>query len=182
MPPRTVQNPNPNRASRSAVAAECGGDAADEDAAEAQNASEARAVEAVQRPDVIAAARAAEPARLNSVQSLSKCRLVVPVFWPLPVVPVIFDHFQSFSSGKRNNASLGSFSYFCPFPSFSMSFQSSLFRFKAFSFRLIVWPVSMSFFGRRRSPSHSLNDSVIPGRSRITDEKSMKRTFDSVVN
>ena len=121
-------------------------------------------------------------AGLNSVQSLSKCRLVVPVFWPLPVVPVIFDHFQSFSSGKRNNASLGSFSYFCPFPSFSMSFQSSLFRFKAFSFRLIVWPVSMSFFGRRRSPSHSLNDSVIPGRSRITDEKSMKRTFDSVVN
>ena len=64
MPPRTVQNPNPNRASRSAVAAECGGDAADEDAAEAQNASEARAVEAVQRPDVTAAARATEPAQV----------------------------------------------------------------------------------------------------------------------
>ena len=65
MPPRTVQNPNPNRAaSRSALAAECGGDAAEEDAAEAQNASEAPPVEAVQWPNVTAAARAAAPAQV----------------------------------------------------------------------------------------------------------------------
>ena len=64
MPPRTVQNLNLNRASRSALAAECGGDAAEEDAAEAQNASEAPPVEAVQWPNVTAAARAAAPAQV----------------------------------------------------------------------------------------------------------------------